>query len=291
MHSVPNVTAVTTRKPGVSSSYVLEPKDSTLERLSCAQYFAGEKSSSIPRRSLDSSFLSSKGSKARSCIDRSLLESLPRTSPRDSLGAYSENLRYFPTGDRRGATLHSLSFDGSREASRLESGPRDFGEPYQESSPSVLQMPPPGNIPNQLGIKPSIAYADLLTEVLRLVNLPDLLDHGPPPSSSPWDLLNEDPQSNHSVALAFDAHMLAVLLDAFKSPEPRIKLVKQSSLFKVPLAIYPLLYSCCVTVYSSIDSCLDRLASIPRICVFLKRGLGKPRAGSEEVLYIVSAGH
>ncbi len=75
--------------------------------------------------------------------------------------------------------------------------------------------------------------------MLRLLNLPDLLVHGPPPSSSPWDLLPDDPQSNQSVALAFDDHMLAVLLDVFKAPEPRVKLVEQTSLFKVPQAIYP----------------------------------------------------
>ena len=128
----------------------------------------------------------SEGFKARSCIDRSLLESLRRTFPRESLGAYSEIPRYSPTGDRRGVALHTLSFDASREASRLESGPRDFGEPYQESSPKRRVDASSGDIPNQLGIKPSISYVDLLKEVLRLVNLPDLLVHGPPPSSSPW---------------------------------------------------------------------------------------------------------
>ncbi len=238
VNSVANETALTTRTPGASSSYVSEPKDSTLERLNCAQYFAGEKLSSMPQRSLDSSSLSTEGFQARSHIDRSLLESLQRTSLRDSLGAYSENLRFSSTGNRRGVTLHSLSFNASRKVSGLESGPRDFGEPYQESSPKCPIDASCRDIPNQLGIKPSISYTDLLKEVLQLVNLPDLLVHGSPPSSSPWDLLLDDPQSNQSVALAFDDHMLAVLLDAFKAPEPRIKLVEQSSLFKVPQAIY-----------------------------------------------------
>ncbi len=44
---------------------------------------------------------------------------------------------------------------------------------------------------------------------------------------------------------------------------------------------------CCFTVYSIID----RLPSIPRICVFLKRGLGKPRAGNKASLYIATAAH
>ena len=35
VHSVAKETAMTTRNPGASSSYVSEPKDSTLERLSC----------------------------------------------------------------------------------------------------------------------------------------------------------------------------------------------------------------------------------------------------------------
>ncbi len=76
VHSVAKETALTTRNPGASSSQASEQKDSTLERLSRAQYFAGGKSSSMPRHSLDSSSLSSEGSKARSRIDRSFLESL-----------------------------------------------------------------------------------------------------------------------------------------------------------------------------------------------------------------------
>ncbi len=113
----------------------------------------------------------------------------------------------------------------------MESGPRDFGEPHQASSPKRFI--------DASSSKPSISYADLLREVLRLVDLPDLLVHGPPPSASPWDRLPDNPQSNQSVALAFDDHMLTVLLDAFKAPEPRLKLVDQSLQFKVPQAIYP----------------------------------------------------
>ncbi len=55
VHSVAKETAMATRTPGASSSLVSEPKDSTLERLSRAQFFASERSSAMPRRSLDSS--------------------------------------------------------------------------------------------------------------------------------------------------------------------------------------------------------------------------------------------
>ncbi len=79
VHSVVNETAMTTRTPGASSSRILEPKDSTLEHLNRAQYFASERSCSMPWRSLDSSSLSTEGFPARSRRDRSLLESLART--------------------------------------------------------------------------------------------------------------------------------------------------------------------------------------------------------------------
>ncbi len=74
VHSVANETTLTTRTSGASSSCASEPKDSTLERLSRAQYFSGDKSSSMHRRSMDSSSLSLEGLQARSHIDRSFLE-------------------------------------------------------------------------------------------------------------------------------------------------------------------------------------------------------------------------
>ena len=42
---------------------------------------------------------------------------------------------------------------------------------------------------------PQAPYADILREVLRAVNMPDILVRGLPPSS-PWALLPDEPQDN-----------------------------------------------------------------------------------------------
>ena len=41
------------------------------------------------------------------------------------------------------------------------------------------------------------------------------------------------------MALALDDHILQELLDAFKAPEPRTRLVEQISSFRIPQALYP----------------------------------------------------
>ncbi len=115
----------------------------------------------------------------------------------------------------------SLSF--SRDAAC-----RAFGDPALASSPrrpfKDLARDPPS-----IDSRPATPYADILKEVFQTVHMPDLMVWGLPPPSSPWAVLPDDPQDNRSVALALDDHILQELLDAFKAPEPRTKLVKQNS--------------------------------------------------------------
>ncbi len=84
-----------------------------------------------------------------------------------------------------------------------------------------------------------IPYAALLKEILRAVNLSDLLVQGPPPPVLPWAILPVESQGRQSMALAFDDHILKDILDAFKAPEPCLRLVDQTSQYRVPQAIYP----------------------------------------------------
>ncbi len=93
--------------------------------------------------------------------------------------------------------------------------------------------------PPSIGSRPVTPYADILKGVLCTVHMPALLVRGLPPPSSPWALMPDEPQDNRSVALALDDHILQELLDAFKAPEPRAKLVEQNSSFRVPQSLYP----------------------------------------------------
>ncbi len=69
--------------------------------------------------------------------------------------------------------------------------------------------------------------------------MPDFLVRGLPTPASPWALLLDEPQSGQSAALAFDDHILQEMLEAFKAPEPKARLVDSNSPFCVPQAIYP----------------------------------------------------
>ncbi len=108
----------------------------------------------------------------------------------------------------------------------MTSSPKHSFEDFTRDAPSI-------------GLRPATPYADILTGVLCTVGVPDLLVQGLPPSSSPWALMPDEPQDNQSVALALDDHILQELLDAFKAPEPRSKLVEQNSSFRVPQSLYP----------------------------------------------------
>lgn len=80
---------------------------------------------------------------------------------------------------------------------------------------------------------------DLLREMLRVVQMPDMLVRGLPPPTSPWALLPDGPQGSQTVALALDDHIRQELLDAFRAPEPRTRLVNQTSSFCIPQLLYP----------------------------------------------------
>ncbi len=73
--------------------------------------------------------------------------------------------------------------------------------------------------------------------LLGSVHMPDLLVQGLPPP--PWPILPEETQGSQMVALAFSDHVLKELLEAFKAPEPHLRLVDQTSHFRIPQSIYP----------------------------------------------------
>ncbi len=198
VHSVVNETPLTSRAHSSSSSSTRTSRDSTLDRLSCAQFH-----------------------------DPWSRDSKASTSATRDVGS-SQSIRATFLGDSRDASLNL-----SRGA-----GYRDFEVPSLTSSPRRLYQDFPRDAPS-IGSRPVTPYADILKEVLRVVHMPDLLVQGLPPPSSPWALLPDNPQDNWSVALAPDDHILQELLDAFKAPEPRSKLVEQNSSFRIPQALYP----------------------------------------------------
>ncbi len=72
---------------------------------------------------------------------------------------------------------------------------------------------------------PRLPYPDLLRQVLHFLGPSHLLVEGPPPSTSPWVVPQEEPQGTAGAALALDDYMLSELLYACKVPETRTRLL------------------------------------------------------------------
>ncbi len=202
VHSVANETLLASRASSSSSTARANNSDSTLNRLSRSQF-------------LD-----------------------PQTRTRASASATrgvddSPALR-----DDASQALRDAYQGFFREPSSRGTASRGFGDPSRTSSP-MHSFEDFSMDARSIGSRPVTPYADILKGVLRTVGMPDLLVRGLPPPSSPWALLPDEPQDNRSVALALDDHILQELLDAFKAPEPRVKLVEQTSSFRVPQSLYP----------------------------------------------------
>ncbi len=201
VHSVANETFLPSRAHTSTSSSVQASthSDSTLDRLSRAEFHDSR----------------SRGSSRASASATRDVDSLQST-------------RAAFLGESRDASLNV-----SRGAMY-----QDFGDPNMASFPrrpfEDFSKDPPS-----IGSRPATLYVDILWEVLRTVSMPDLLVRGLPPPSSPWALLPDEPQDNWSVALALDDHILQELLNAFKAPEPRTRLVEQNSSFRISQALYP----------------------------------------------------